>query len=154
MSLIDDCLTRMSRMAGLIFLPSFISVKCRCGPVLRPFGVFALFHSVFLRYFRCICFTRYMVPRMVRTRVLAHLEKQKKILLCRRENLILPVVGNQFGYFLLVKPISLALVYGIHRLVILYAIAASMHEIPSFLSISATLLNEKFVLPERMRLTY
>ena len=88
------------------------------------------------------------------TRVLAHLEKQKKILLCRRENLILPVVGNQFGYFLLVKPISLALGYGIHRLGILYAIAASMHEIPSFLSISATLLNEKFVLPERMRLTY
>ena len=76
---------------------------------------------------------------MVRTRVLAHLEKQKKILLCRRENLILPVVGNQFGYFLLVKPISLALVYGIHRLGILYAIAASMHEIPSFLSILATL---------------
>ena len=95
-----------------------------------------------------------MVPRMVRTRVLAHLEKQKEILLCRLENLILPVVGNQFGYFLLVKPISLALGYGIHRLGILYAIAASMHEIPSFLSISATLLNEKFVFPERMRLTY
>ena len=54
-------------MAGLIFLPSFISVKCRCGPVLRPFGVFALFHSVFLRYFgRCFCFTRYTVPRLVR----------------------------------------------------------------------------------------
>ena len=33
-------------------------------------------------------------------------------------------------------------------------VAASMHEIPSFLSIPATLLNEKFVLPERMRLTY
>ena len=73
---------------------------------------------------QCICFTRYMVPRMVRTRVLAHLEKQKKILLGGREKLIL------------------------------YAIAASMHEIPSFLSISATLLNEKFVFPERMRLTY
>lgn len=35
-----------------------------------------------------------------------------------------------------------------------YAIAASMQDIPSFLSISATLLNEKFVLPERIRLTY
>ena len=88
------------------------------------------------------------------TRVLAHLEAQTEILLGRREKLILPVVGNQFGCFLLVKPISLALGYGIHRLGILYAIAASMHEIPSFLSISATLLNEKFVLPERMRLTY
>ena len=48
MSLIDDCLTRMSRMAGLIFLPSFISVKCRCGFVLRPLGVFAPFWSVYL----------------------------------------------------------------------------------------------------------
>ena len=35
-------------MAGLIFLPSFISVKCRCGFVLRPFGILALFWSVFL----------------------------------------------------------------------------------------------------------
>mgnify|MGYP003559234174 CR=1 FL=1 len=58
------------------------------------------------------------------TRVLVHLEAQTEILLGGREKLIL------------------------------YAIAASMHEIPSFLSISATLLNEKFVLPERMRLTY
>ena len=58
------------------------------------------------------------------TRVLAHLEAQTEILLCGREKLIL------------------------------YAIAASMHEIPSFLSISAILLNEIFVLPERMRLTY
>ena len=58
------------------------------------------------------------------TRVLAHLEAQTEILLGGREKLIL------------------------------YAIAASMHEIPSFLSISATLLNEKLVLPERMRLTY
>ena len=87
-------------------------------------------------------------------RVLEHLVAQKEILLGGREKLILPVVGNQFGCFLLVKPVALALVYGIHRLGILYAIAASMHEIPSFLSISATLLNEKFVLPERMRLTY
>ena len=58
------------------------------------------------------------------TRVLVHLEAQTEILLCGREKQIL------------------------------YAIAASMHEIPSFFSISATLLNEKFVLPERMRLTY
>ena len=43
------------------------------------------------------------------TRVLAYLEAQTEILLCGREKLIL------------------------------YAIAASMHEIPSFLSISATL---------------
>lgn len=61
------------------------------------------------------------------------------LLLCGREKLILPIVGNQFGCFLLVKPIALTLVYGIHRLGILYAIAASMHEIPSFLSILATL---------------
>ena len=55
-SLIGVCLMRLNRMAGLIFLPSFISVKCRCGFVLRPLGVFALFHSVFLRYFiRCSC---------------------------------------------------------------------------------------------------
>ena len=51
------------------------------------------------------------------TRVLAHLEAQTEILPGGREKLIL------------------------------YAIAASMHEIPSFLSISATLLNEKLVLP-------
>ena len=37
---------------------------------------------------------------------------------------------------------------------IVHAIAASMHEIPSFLSISAMLLNEKFVVPDKMRLTY
>ena len=31
------------------------------------FGILALFHSVFLRYFgQCICFTRYTVPRLVR----------------------------------------------------------------------------------------
>lgn len=32
--------------------------------------------------------------------------------------------------------------------------AASKHEIPSFFSISAMLLKEKFVLPDSMRLTY
>lgn len=35
-----------------------------------------------------------------------------------------------------------------------YAIANFIHDIPSFTSISATLLKEKLVLPERMRLTY
>ena len=50
------------------------------------------------------------------TRVLAHLEAQTEILLGRREKLILPVVGNQFGCFLLVKPVALALVYGVNRL--------------------------------------
>ena len=35
------------------------------------FGVFALFHSVFLRYFgQCFCFTRYTVPRLVRLRTI------------------------------------------------------------------------------------
>ena len=53
------------------------------------------------------------------TRVLAHLEAQTEILLGRREKLILPIVGNLFGCFLLVKPISLALGYDIARLGIL-----------------------------------
>jgi len=35
-----------------------------------------------------------------------------------------------------------------------YAMAASIHEIPSFLSISAMLLKEKLVLPDSIRLTY
>ena len=35
-----------------------------------------------------------------------------------------------------------------------YTINASMHEMPSLRSISAILLKEKFVLPERIRLTY
>ena len=35
-----------------------------------------------------------------------------------------------------------------------YAKANFIHDIPSFSSMSATLLKEKLVLPERMRLTY
>ena len=35
-----------------------------------------------------------------------------------------------------------------------HAIAPSKHSIPSFSSISATLLKEKLTFPERMRLTY
>ena len=59
------------------------------------------------------------LPVFSLTRVLAHLEAQTEILLGRREKLILPIVGNLFGCFLLVKPISLALGYDIARLGIL-----------------------------------
>ena len=125
MSLIDDCLTRMSRMAGLIFLPSFISVNADV--------VLCYVHSVFLRYF-----IRYSCA------IIALRAREADTSYCGQSVRLFPVGQTNSA-----RPWI-----GIHRLGILYAIAASMHEIPSFLSISATLLNEKFVLPERMRLTY
>ena len=48
----------------MICRPFWASIRCFCA---ISFGILALFHSVFLRYFgQCFCFTRYTVPRLVR----------------------------------------------------------------------------------------
>ena len=106
------------------------SIRCFCA---ISFGILALFWSVFLLHKIYGAQIGAFVNNAVEvgeedvgsrhvfslTWVLAHLEAQTEILLGRREKLILPIVGNLFGCFLLVKPISLALGYDIARLGIL-----------------------------------